>query len=105
MSTIDKKEIEHLARLAYLKLTPEEIEKYTRDLAAIVDYFKELQNVPTDTIEPMAGGTFQRNRFRDEGAYPRDAYRAERDKIVEAFPEKENDALVVPPVFAERNNE
>ena len=99
MATINEKDVQHLANLANLELTPGEIEKYTADLARILDHFGELREVNTDSVVPMAGGTFLKNIFRDEANYDRSDYREIRDRIVEAFPEKVDDALRVPSVF------
>jgi aspartyl-tRNA(Asn)/glutamyl-tRNA(Gln) amidotransferase subunit C len=105
-STIGKRELEHLAKLARIELDPSEEEKLLRDLGAILEYFNELQKLDTSAVAPMTGGTDLRNVFREDGAV--DANDNEREggrentnqgAGVEAFPESKDGYLKVPPVF------
>ena len=43
---ISKEEVQHIAKLARLELTPQEIEKMQKDLSAIFDYFELLKKAP-----------------------------------------------------------
>ena len=51
---LKKEEIEHIAELARLKLSPEEIKKYARELGSILDYVKMLEEVNTEGIKITA---------------------------------------------------
>lgn len=97
MSKFTKKDLEHLAELARIDLKESDESKLQNDLAAILDYFKELQAVNTDGVEPMTGGTELKNAMREDEL----ASSVEDDtgKGAEAFPEKEDGYLKVPPVF------
>lgn len=93
---LDKKHLEHLAALARIELHAHEEEKLLKDLEKILEHFNELKEVNTDNVAPMAGGTELKNVTRG------DLVREERlrgERAVEAFPEKENGYLRVPPVF------
>ena len=48
---LKKEEIQHIAELARLKLSTEEIEKYTRELGSILSYVKMLDKVNTKDIK------------------------------------------------------
>lgn len=48
--TID--EVRHVARLARLRFAPEELEKLTEELSAILDYFEKLREVDVAGVEP-----------------------------------------------------
>lgn len=97
-SAITKKELEHLAKLARIELDPKEEEKLLKDLGNILDHFKELQALDTSNILPMTGGTADlKNVFRDDT----ERENTNRGAGVEAFPEKENGFLKIPPVFGE----
>ena len=48
--TID--EVRHVAELAKLRLTEEEIRQYTQQLSAILDYAEILQRVDTSHVPP-----------------------------------------------------
>ncbi|HVN26313.1 MAG TPA: Asp-tRNA(Asn)/Glu-tRNA(Gln) amidotransferase subunit GatC [Candidatus Paceibacterota bacterium] len=94
-SEINKQELERLAKLARLSLTPHEEEKFVKDLGAILDHFKELQSLDTAKVEPMSGGTDLSNVFRDDA----ERENTNRGAGTEAFPKKENGYLKIPPVF------
>ena len=93
--TLDKKTLEHLAKLARIELDPKEEEKLLKDLGNILDYFKELQELDTANVPPMTGGTDLKNIFREDG----ERENTNRRAGVDAFPEKENGFLKIPPVF------
>jgi aspartyl-tRNA(Asn)/glutamyl-tRNA(Gln) amidotransferase subunit C len=97
-STIDKHELEHLAKLARVQLDPQEEEKLLIDLGNILEHFKELQEIDTSKVEPMAGGTDLKNIFRADD----ERENTNRGAGVNAFPEKERGFLKVPPVFGEK---
>ncbi|MEK7077075.1 MAG: Asp-tRNA(Asn)/Glu-tRNA(Gln) amidotransferase subunit GatC, partial [Patescibacteria group bacterium] len=86
--------LKHLAELARIELTEREEEKLLKDLQKILNYFKELQELDTSGVPPMAGGAAQKNSFRED---------EERSTSPEtgrgAFPETENKYLKIPPVF------
>jgi aspartyl-tRNA(Asn)/glutamyl-tRNA(Gln) amidotransferase subunit C len=89
--------LEYLAELGRIELAESEKSKLLKDLQEILNYFQELQKIDTTDVEPMSGGTFTQNIFReDEGNVKRQASSV---KLTEAFPEKENDFLKIPPVF------
>ena len=94
-STIGKRELEHLAKLARIELDPKEEEKLLKDLGNILDHFKELQALDTSNVEPMAGGTDLKNVFREDD----ERENTNRGAGVEAFPEKQDGYLKIPPVF------
>ncbi len=54
-------DIRKIAKLAHLEITDEEVEMYTPQMAGIVGYIEQLNELDTDGIEPMSGG------FTDEG--------------------------------------
>jgi aspartyl-tRNA(Asn)/glutamyl-tRNA(Gln) amidotransferase subunit C len=70
MSKLTPKEVQHVARLARLALTPDEIQQYTADLSAILDYARQLQQVDTDHIHPTASVLPLRNVMRTDEARP-----------------------------------
>ncbi len=48
---ISKEEVAHIAKLARLELTEQEIEKMQKDLSAVLDYFVILKNAPEIKIQ------------------------------------------------------
>ena len=51
---LSNNEVKHIAQLARLQLTQEEIELYREQLSAILDYAGRLQKVDTQTISPTS---------------------------------------------------
>ncbi len=47
-------EVRHIAFLARLELTPDEQERYTEQLSAVLEYASRLQQVDTSQIPPTA---------------------------------------------------
>ena len=50
---ITKEQVEHVAKLARLSLTNEEVDLYTKQLSKILDYIDQLNQVNTEGVEPM----------------------------------------------------
>lgn len=51
---ITKKEVEYVAKLAKLEFNEEEKEEFTAQLNSILDYFKKLNELDTERVEPTA---------------------------------------------------
>ncbi len=52
MSIVSRDQVLHLAKLAKLDLTPEEVDLYQRELATIIGFIDQLQEVDVDGSEP-----------------------------------------------------
>lgn len=63
---IDAEEMQHLAQLARLELTPEEREAMQNDLNTIMGYFEQLNEVNTDGIEEMQRPISLENVMRED---------------------------------------
>lgn len=63
---LDTREVEHLARLARLDLTPEEQEALRGDLGRILGYFEQLRAVDTAGAEEMQRPVTLVNILRDD---------------------------------------
>ena len=59
-------DVQHIAHLARIKLTDEELIKYREDLALILDYFDILKEVNTDAVEPMTRSVYHENVVRED---------------------------------------
>lgn len=68
MSMISKKEVEHIAKLARIELTPAEVEKFQGDLNKVLGYIEVLKTVDTEGVEPLAQVTGLENVYRDDRA-------------------------------------
>ncbi|MFC4638578.1 Asp-tRNA(Asn)/Glu-tRNA(Gln) amidotransferase subunit GatC [Deinococcus hohokamensis] len=63
---IDAAQLDHLAQLARLHLTPEEREAMAGDLSSILGYFEQLQAVDTSGVEEMQRPVALVNVLRDD---------------------------------------
>lgn len=90
-------DVDHIAKLARLGLTEEEKQKFAKELAAILDFVKKLQEVDVMGVEPTAQVTGRQNVMRpDEAQKENDACRRE---ILTNAPAKEKDYIKVKAVF------
>ncbi len=67
---IDRETVEHIAELAKLQLTDDEIDRYAEQLSDILDYAERLQQLDTDAIPPTASVLPLRNVLRPDVALP-----------------------------------
>lgn len=56
----------HIAKLAKLNLTDEEIDKFTLQLSSVIDYFSELSDIDTTEVEPTSQTTGLENVGRED---------------------------------------
>ncbi len=63
---ITREEVEHIALLSRLALEPGEIELYTRHLQEILEYAEQIQQLPTDDVEPMSHSVRIANVMRED---------------------------------------
>ena len=63
---ISKEEIIHIAKLASLNLSEEEIEKYTGDMQEILEFANMINNVNTDGMNETVAANEKSNVFRKD---------------------------------------
>ena len=66
MANISKDEVIHIAKLADLNLSDEEIERYTNDMEEILEFAKTINNVNTDNVGEMIASNNKANAFRKD---------------------------------------
>jgi len=64
---IDREQVKYIAHLSRLKLTPEEEEKFTRQLGKILAYVDKLKELDTSTVPPTSHVLPLDNIFREDG--------------------------------------
>ncbi|KAB8130122.1 Asp-tRNA(Asn)/Glu-tRNA(Gln) amidotransferase subunit GatC [Gracilibacillus oryzae] len=52
MADISKEQVKHVANLARLAITDEEVERMTKQLADIINYAELLNELDTDNVKP-----------------------------------------------------
>ena len=63
---LDKSQVRKVARLSRLELTEAEVEKFTGQLSAILDYVEKMNELDTENIEPLAHCLPISNVFRPD---------------------------------------
>jgi len=85
-------EVDHVAHLARLALSPEEQQRFTEQLNAILAYMDQLNEVPTDDVEPTSHVLDLVNVFRDDTARQRISV----EEALQNAPESTHQYFVVP---------
>ena len=67
---ITREEVEHVAHLARLGLTEEEVERMAQQLSHILDNFESLKQVDTSAISPTAQVITLQNVMRTDEVRP-----------------------------------
>lgn len=87
---ITKEEVKHIAKLARIKLTEDEIEKMQKDLSSVLDYFNLLKKVGKPGEEEAAaqksGSATRKDEARQSGL---------ADELVAASPDRKDDYIKV----------
>jgi aspartyl-tRNA(Asn)/glutamyl-tRNA(Gln) amidotransferase subunit C len=89
---IDRARVEHVAKLASLSLTPEEAERLTHDLAAIVGYVQELDTLDTRDVPPTSHVQLGASPLRADTPLPSLGH----DEALAAAPRKDHGGFAVP---------
>jgi aspartyl-tRNA(Asn)/glutamyl-tRNA(Gln) amidotransferase subunit C len=86
---------QHIANLARLDLTDEELTRYREQLSSILDHFQQLQNLDTEDIPPTASVSVEQATLRADEPRPGLAL----DELLQNAPDREQRQFRVPPVF------
>ena len=89
---ISIEEVEHVANLARLALSPDEQLQFTEQLNAILAYMEQLNEVPTEAVEPTSHVLDLVNVFRDDSVHQTLSV----DEALSNAPESTHQYFVVP---------
>lgn len=94
---ITSDDVAHVAALARLELTAEELQLFTGQLAAVLDHAADVEALDLTDVLPTAHPLPLVNVLRDDVARPS----LDRREVLEAAPAVEDDRFRVPPVLGE----
>lgn len=94
---ITPRDVAHVAELARLSLTGDELEAFTVQLADILDHAADLDALDLADVAPTAHPLPLVNVFRADVIGPT----SDRDEVLAAAPEVEDAQFKVPPVLGE----
>jgi aspartyl-tRNA(Asn)/glutamyl-tRNA(Gln) amidotransferase subunit C len=92
---IDRKTVEHVAKLARLQLSGEELDRYGKQLGDILAYIAKLEKLDVSSLEPLAHAVDTSNVFREDEPRPG----LPRDAALQNAPEKTGDFFIVPKII------
>jgi aspartyl-tRNA(Asn)/glutamyl-tRNA(Gln) amidotransferase subunit C len=92
---IDRKDVEHVARLARLALTEAELERMRGELAAILEYIEKLTAVDVAGVEPTSHAVPLVNVMREDEVEPS----ADREAMMANAPERSGEFFRVPRII------
>ena len=82
MTALTRADVEHLARLARLSLTDDELDHYATQMDVILQAVSRVSEVAADDIPPTSHPIPMQNVFREDIARPS----LERDEVAAAAP-------------------
>ena len=92
MNKITPSEVQHIAHLARLELTEDEIAHYSEQLSAIIEHFSRLQELDASAVSALPA---EPTPMRPDASRPG----LRREDLLRNAPAVENEQFRVPPVF------
>lgn len=92
---ITREDVEHVAALARLDLTSEEVEAFRGQLSAILERAQRIQSLPLDGVAPTQHPFELRNVLRSDVVVAPEP----SDKLLANAPEREGPYLKVPRIL------
>jgi len=91
---IDSKKIENIAKLARLKIQPENVQQYSDQLSKVLNHFDQISHIDTTCIEPLVTPTdieiFHRDDFAEK--------QFDAENLLQNAPDRSGNLFKVPPV-------
>ena len=94
---LDKEQVKHVARLARLAVSEEEIETFTGQLGAVLHYADHLNAVDTTNVEPTAFVSPEHDPLRSDTEKPS----LPREELLRNGPSVKNGYFAVPKVISQ----
>ncbi len=97
MASISRDDVAHVAKLARLELTVEELDTFTGQLAAVLGHAADVEALDVADVPPTAHPYPLQNVLRPDELRPQDV----KDEVLAAAPAAEAGMFRVPPVLGE----
>lgn len=97
MAQISRDDVAHVARLARLELTDEELGLFTDQLAKVLDHARDVEALDLGDVPPTSHPYPLANVMRTDDVRPS----LDRQAVLDAAPAVEDDQFRVPPVLGE----
>jgi aspartyl-tRNA(Asn)/glutamyl-tRNA(Gln) amidotransferase subunit C len=93
---LDQAQVQKVAHLARLDLSPQEVEKFTSQLGSILDYVEQLSELDVTDVAPTTRAIDVSNVLRADQLTPFPA----RAEILAVAPDSDGDFVRVPKIVA-----
>lgn len=93
--SVTLKDVEHIAELARLKFSDEELESFTHQLNQILEYVEKLNELDTENVEPLSHPVEGNNAFREDELKPS----INREEALKNAPDSDDEFFKVPKVI------
>ena len=93
--SVSTEQVRHIAKLARIAMTDEEIERLAPELNNILGWVEQLGEVNTDGVEPLTAVIDQKLRLRDDVVTEGNI----RDEVLANAPEAQHGFFAVPKVI------
>jgi aspartyl-tRNA(Asn)/glutamyl-tRNA(Gln) amidotransferase subunit C len=97
MARITKDDVAHVADLARLRLTDDELEAFTGQLAAVLEHAADVEQLDVEGVPPTSHPYPLQNVLRDDEPRPS----LDRDEVLAQAPKAVDGRFQVPPVLGE----
>ncbi|HEX4903961.1 MAG TPA: Asp-tRNA(Asn)/Glu-tRNA(Gln) amidotransferase subunit GatC [Acidimicrobiales bacterium] len=97
MPEITRDDVAHVAKLARLAVSDEELDLFTEQLAAVLDHARDVEALDVGDVPPTAHPLPLKNVLRPDEPRPS----LDRAEVLAAAPAVEDDRFAVPPVLGE----
>ena len=97
MPPISRDDVAHVARLARLQLTDEELDLFTGQLAAVLEHAGDVEALDVDDVPPTAHPFPLVNVLRPDVPAPT----LDRDEVLAQAPAAEGGRFKVPPILGD----
>ena len=95
--SLSRADVEKVSLLGRLLLSPAELETMTTQLARVVGYVEQLNEVPTEGVQPMAHAVEMQNVFRADALKES----LSREAALANAPKRDEECYRVPAVLGE----
>ncbi len=95
--SLGREEVAHVAALARLSLTDEELDLFTEQLSRVIDHARDVASLDVEGVPPTSHPLPVRNVLRDDEPRPG----LDRDEVLAAAPAVEDQRFKVPRIVGE----
>ncbi|KMY52908.1 MULTISPECIES: Asp-tRNA(Asn)/Glu-tRNA(Gln) amidotransferase subunit GatC [Bacillaceae] len=95
MSRISEEQVRHVAHLARLAITDEEVETFTAQLDSIIQFAEQLNELDTTGVKPTSHVLDMKNVLREDKSEPG----LPREEVLKNAPDHEDGQIRVPAII------